>query len=356
MPELTPLVSVIILNYNGKQYLQGCVNSVLKNQYPNLEVILVDNASTDDSLQQVQDLYGSNPKLRIIKSSENLGFSGGNNLGYEKSRGKYIVFLNNDTLVEPDWLNSLVDALETDPSIGIAQSLVYQFDGKTIQTAGWVFSDYLIKKIALCLDKPNGLGLKPIYDVSFVSGASMIIRREILDTMGAFEPKVPFFYDDTLLSLKTRLLGKRAVTIADSRMYHAGGATSIWKKRFTTYNLFKAKNILIFDIFYKRRDLIKAVTLNTISVASDVNFNIMKGDTAAVIGIIDAFAWALRNFPFIWQSRLKLWSAAEVPPAQIGSDFVKVKIPIAFYLFPSQTLTGHITCATNRYEKSIRKK
>ena len=221
MTEVYPFVSIVVLNFNGKDYLPNCIESVLKNEYPNFELILVDNASTDGSIQPIRNRYGSDPRIEIIESRENLGYSGGNNLGFEHSRGKYIVFLNNDTRVEADWLLRLVEALENDSTIGIAQRLIYSIDGKTIQSAGWLFSDYLIKKYVLYPDKPPNLKLKPVFDVSFVCGATMIIRREILDKMDAFEPMVPFFYDDTLLTVKTAPLGKSSDCYSFQNVHHA---------------------------------------------------------------------------------------------------------------------------------------
>jgi GT2 family glycosyltransferase len=152
LSESNPLVSIVVLNYNGEKYLQNCIRTVLENKYPNFEVLLVDNASTDGSIAPIQDRYGADPRLQIIVSKKNLGFSGGNNLGLKYSKGKYIVFLNNDTTVEPDWLIHLVDALENDSTIGIAQSLIYAMDKRSVLSAGWVYSDYLIRKYALCAD------------------------------------------------------------------------------------------------------------------------------------------------------------------------------------------------------------
>jgi GT2 family glycosyltransferase len=350
-----PLVSIVILNYNGQKYLLNCVDSVLKNQYPNFEVILIDNASTDNSIQPVEDTYKTDSRMHIIKNSTNLGFSGGNNVGFENSKGKYVVFLNNDTKVELDWLSSLVNALEADPTIGIAQSLIYQIDEKSIQSAGWLFSDYLIKKYSLCAGKPSNLQFKPVFDVSFACGASMIIRREILDKMGAFDPEAPYFYDDTLLSLKTRFLGKRVVTVSDSKMYHVSGATNVWKIRFTTYNLFKANSILIFDVYNKKADLAKAVVVNIFYVIGNVYFNILKSNMTAVLGNVEAFIWTLRNFPFIWRNRLLHWSKTEVDPEQVKKEFVRVNLPAVFYLFPSKISTDHLIYALDAYERTIKK-
>jgi O-antigen biosynthesis protein len=107
----SPLISVIILNYNGKKYLQNCISSVLQTTYPNFEVILVDNASTDQSLKTVKEKFAEDPRLKIIENNRNLGFSGGNNIGYNFSKGEYIAFLNNDTTVTPSWLTHLSNAL-----------------------------------------------------------------------------------------------------------------------------------------------------------------------------------------------------------------------------------------------------
>jgi GT2 family glycosyltransferase len=351
--ETYPFVSIVVLNYNGKNHLMNCISTVLKNNYPNFEVVLVDNASTDGSLQPIEERYSADPRLQIVKSNRNLGYSGGNNLGFNHSKGRYIVFLNNDTTVEADWLVHLVEALEHDSSIGIAQSLIYSMDKKSIQSAGWLYSDYLITKYALCADKPANLKFKPVFDISFACGASMIIWREILDELGAFEPSVPFFYDDTLLTLKARLLGKRAVTVSASKMCHASGATGVWKTYFTTFNLHRANNILIFDVFHEPFDLIKAAVFSTANAASNTVFNVLKRNVGAVTGNINAFAWTIRNFPFIWRNRLEHWSKTAVSAEQLKKGFVRLNVPVAFYLFPSQASADWLSSAMCGYEKKV---
>ena len=102
--------SVVIVNYNGRPYLKNCLNALLNNFDPNDEIILVDNASTDGSADDVAQQF---PTVRLIRSETNLGFSRGCNLGAQAATGKYLAFLNPDTVVVPGWLDALIESLET---------------------------------------------------------------------------------------------------------------------------------------------------------------------------------------------------------------------------------------------------
>ena len=131
-----PLVSIIILNYNGENYLAECLSSVFRTKYQNFEVIFVDNASKDNSLEIVKKQFGQEERLKVLKSAHSLGFSGGNNFGFDHTKGNYLVFLNNDTIVDPLWLQSLVDIMEQDKTIGLAGSTILSIDGRRIRGAG----------------------------------------------------------------------------------------------------------------------------------------------------------------------------------------------------------------------------
>lgn len=351
-----PLVSIVILNFNGERYVEACLSSVLRTDYPNFEVIFVDNASLDYSLKIAKTLFATEPRLRIVESMENLGFSGGNNVGFNHSNGDYIVFLNNDTAVDPGWLTPLVDAMERDPTIGLAQSVILTIDGKKIQTAGWLFSNYLIHKHALYVDRPGDIALEPIFESSFISGASMMIRREIAEKMGLFEPKIPFFYDDVLLTLKTRLAKKRVVTVSDSRIRHVGGATNVWKMKFTTYHLQRANMILLFDIYYSRADLVRGLLVYALHSGVNSVFLVYQKNTAALFGMMDALGWSFKNFRFLWQNRLNHWHKSTVSPRVLKADFVRVKVPTAFDLLPSRRGNDCFRVAVDAFERAVLKK
>jgi GT2 family glycosyltransferase len=346
-------VSIVILNYNGESCLTDCLHSVLATAYPNFEVILVDNASQDQSLQTAQATFSGDPHLKIIPNPVNVGFAGGNNIGYNHAQGEYIVFLNNDTIVDADWLTPLVDAMQSDSSIGLAQSLILNIDGQTIQTAGWLFSDYLIAKYQLAQNRPATQRFEPTFEISFVCGASMMIRRAVAEEMGLFDASMPFFYDDTLLSLKTWLSRRRVVTVSSSRIRHIGGATNVWKIRFTTRHLMKANLTLLFDVYPKLRSLTGAVTVNLLYLGGSSLFMLKKRNVAALLGNLDAWSWGLRHLGFLWSNHLSHQAQSKVPPDVLEAKFVRIKIPVPFYFLPSNLSQRVLEAALLRHEYAV---
>jgi len=116
-----PFVSVVILNYNGKKYLERCLKSVLNSNYPDLEVLLADNGSNDGSMEYATENFSHDHRLKIISNGENLGVAEGFNTDVYHARGKYIVFQENDIEVDHGWLGELIRVMESDPMIGAVQ-------------------------------------------------------------------------------------------------------------------------------------------------------------------------------------------------------------------------------------------
>jgi GT2 family glycosyltransferase len=171
------MISIVILNFNGKKFLDECLSSVLKSNYPDFEVIFVDNASTDGSVEFVQSNFRGYSNLRIIRNNRNLGFAEGNNVGAKVAKGEYVVFLNVDTKVDPNWLKELVTAMESDESIGAAQSKLLQFDGRTIDSAGDFINFYGFGWMRGHGEIDRGQFNK-IDEIFSARGAAMIVRKK----------------------------------------------------------------------------------------------------------------------------------------------------------------------------------
>jgi GT2 family glycosyltransferase len=302
------------------------------------------------------ETFGEDNRIRLIQSASNLGFSGGNNLGFTYAKGDYIVFLNNDTVVDPEWLTHLVNAMQTDGTIGLAQSTILMIDGQKIQTAGWLYSNYLVQKHGLAENKASGLRLQPVFEVSVASGASMITRRSLIDEIGLFDPEIPFFYDDTLLSFKVWLANKRVVTVSDSKIRHIQGATNAWNLKRTTYNLLKAKICLMFDVYYPLGDLAKGLFVNLSSIGVNSLFFLKKRNLPVIFANFSALGWGLKNFRYLWGNRLSHWSKKKIAPQQLQEKFVRIQLPLPLYLVPSKLSINRFAFETQKYESTLLQK
>ena len=213
-PEMR--ASVIIVNYNGGEGLVQCLRSLATEWAANDEIILVDNASVDGSADAAEQAF---PHVRVLRSETNLGFGGGNNLGARYSTGKYLVFLNPDTLVSPGWLEPLLSALDQRPQVGLTTSKILLLsDRERINTCG---NDTHYSGLTLCrgLGLPRDMLNEPV-EVGAVSGAAFAMRRELYELLGGFDETFFLYMEDTDLSWRARLLGQHLLYVPDSIVYH----------------------------------------------------------------------------------------------------------------------------------------
>jgi GT2 family glycosyltransferase len=197
-------VSVIIPVWNGREYLPGCLDALLAQEYPDFEVIAVDNASVDGSAELIAEQY---PQVRLIRSSRNLGFAGGCNAGLKVARGDVLVLLNQDTVVLPGWLLALVEALQQ-PEVGIVGCKILYPDGKTIQHAGgWI-------EWPLGLAHHYGHGeldqgqWDQLREVEYVTGAAMAFWGHVVKQIGGMDEGFwPGYFEDADFCFRAREKG-----------------------------------------------------------------------------------------------------------------------------------------------------
>jgi GT2 family glycosyltransferase len=215
MKKERPLVSIIVVTFNEINHISASLEALMKQTYPNFEVIVYDNGSTDGTSEYVKKHY---PQVKLVNSRENLGFGGANNAAAVVSKGKYIGFLNCDAIVAPDWLLPIVELLESDPTIGCAGAELRCTEnpemilshGTSIHLSGVSFARDR-GKLAFPAD--------PI-EVGGISGGAFVMNRAFFLEIGGFESLFFLYYEDTDLSIRIRLLGKRCVVVPRAHIYH----------------------------------------------------------------------------------------------------------------------------------------
>lgn len=222
-----PKVAIIILNWNGKNDTLNCLKSLANLNYPNYDVIVVDNGSTDGSQEAIKKMF---PWVKLIENKQNLGFAKGNNIGIRyalKDRNvKYIFVLNNDTKVEPNCLTELVKVAESDDRIGIVQPKVLRMDNpKIIDTTGHVFKF----GFGWIVDRGFGKIDRGQYDdkLDIVGGCACacLYRRKMLEDIGLFDESLDTYYEDAELSWRAYKKGWKAKYVPSAIVYHKRGGT-----------------------------------------------------------------------------------------------------------------------------------
>lgn len=218
-------VSVIILNYNGKEFIEECIDSVLGQTYGNREIIVVDNGSMDGSLEIIKSKFAG--RIRLIENKTNLGFAEGNNIGISSAKGDYIALLNNDASADADWLSELVGAARRSAgNFGMWASKILFYDKRNIiDTAG-----HLIYPDGLNRGRGKGEPDSARYDreeeVFFPSGCAALYSKSMLDQIGLFDPDFFAYGDDTDIGLRARIAGWKCMYVPTAVVFHRSSATA----------------------------------------------------------------------------------------------------------------------------------
>jgi hypothetical protein len=227
-------VGVVVLNWNGTQDTLECLSSLSELTYPFVAIIVVDNGSLDDPGPIIREKF---PCIQYVRTDRNLGISGGNNLGIRAALAvgcQYIVLMNNDTVVASDFLDHLVSVCEADHTVGIAGSMImYYGEPDRIQVAGFKFADRSVFKIRIrngqiVVRGEDGIDqgqFSAPEEVPAVSGCAMLIRRDVIETVGGQDPRFYIYFQDIDFCLRATRAGFRCLLVPASRVWHKGGRT-----------------------------------------------------------------------------------------------------------------------------------
>ena len=222
------MVSIILLNWNGKQFLADCLHSICTQSYRTYELIVIDNCSTDGS----QHVLQQGAYNRLFLNEVNLGYCGGANLGIRHAAGEYVLIVNPDVKLHPDFLAQMLAAVERDPAIGIVTGKLLRFDGKTLDSTGQFLRRDLTPLERGYGEPDTGQYEQPGYVFS-TCGAVAFYRRAMLDDIqldGEFFDETHFaFFEDLDVGWRAQLLGWKAYYMPTAIAYHyrGGGLTTL---------------------------------------------------------------------------------------------------------------------------------
>jgi len=224
---MPPKVSVIVLNWNRKADTLECLASLQQVDYPNYEIVVVDNASTDGSVAEIRQAY---PAVVVLQNSENLGYAEGNNVGirYAKEHGSdYVFILNNDTVVDPNVLTPLVETMEREPEVAVAGSRICYYDRRDlIQCAGTRVDTRTGAVVEEVGNGQRDVGQEfPEEAYNSAHGCAMMVRCALLDEVGLMQANFCFYLEEADWCLRFQEAGYRVKMVAASLVYHKEGVS-----------------------------------------------------------------------------------------------------------------------------------
>lgn len=220
-----PLVSIIIVNYNGGEVFKNCLKSLSKIKYSSWELVVVDNGSTDSSLKPIKPNI-QYTKYKILVNKVNVGFAPANNQALPYCKGKYILLLNNDTKVTPSFLTKLVQKLESNSNIAVVQPKIFLINKKThldnvgsfLTRTGFLTHWGYMKKDSKEFQKET--------EIFSAKGACMLIRKKVIDKVGLFDNSFKSYFEETDFCWRVWLAGYKILFLPQSKIYHHVGFTS----------------------------------------------------------------------------------------------------------------------------------
>ncbi len=296
--------SIIIVAYNGQKYLRACIESVLEETKEDDEIILVDNSSTDGSVELVRKNW---PQVRLLCNESNLGYAAACNQGAGYARGETLVFLNQDTRVLPGWLAGLQEALEREPAVGLVTSkLLIMSEPKRIHMCGQE-----VHYTGFVFGRGFGSSAKEFplpEEVGAVSGASFAIRRKLWEQLGGFDPMFYMYYEETDLCLRVKLAGYSSLYSPSSVVYHD------YSQRNSSMVYANTERNRILLVLKNWKSVTMFLMLPSLVLAEIIDWGYMLlvgwGGIRAKVG---AWRWLVRNFPAVMRARGMAQSSRREP-------------------------------------------
>jgi len=329
-----PLISVIIPNWNGKHFLAECIDSLKEQTFRDFETILVDNGSTDGSVEFAEKRYGD--FIRIIQNKKNLGFTGGNNVGIKAAKGRYIVLLNNDTWAAPTWLEELVKTTYLDRPIGMWASKVYSYYKRNqIEAVGeLIYWDGLSRSRGQ-YEQEQGQ-YEEMGEIFFPPGCGGMYRKVVFEEIGLFDEDFFAYGDDAEIGIRARLAGWKCVYVPKAVLYHKNSGSTgqyspfkafyVERNRFWITLKYFPSPLLFLSIFFTfYRFVLQAYGALTHQGAAG-KFTKIYSPLKLIVILLKAYALGIFCLPHMWEKRKRLKVLKRVSYGEIFSWFKRFGI------------------------------
>lgn len=339
------LVSVIIPHYNGVEMLRDCLASLSETLYPNFEIVLVDNASTDDSISMVQQEFN---KVKIIQLPSNKGYAGGCNAGITASEeSDYIVLFNNDATVEKNWLTHLVDKMEGDKTISACQPKILSAKNKNVYDYSGAAGG-MLDKYAYPFARGRIIATIEIDDNQYdsetklfwASGTACILRNSTLREVGLLDERFFAHMEEIDLCWRMQLRGNKIEYVPESKVYHLSGATlgsDSFKKKYLNHR----NSILMMLKNYSLGNVLKLLPGRVVIDLMAMAYSLIMFDLNRFNGILAAFLWIILHPVYILKERAKVQKLRLVSDKEIRGNMFNGSIALSYYLSGKKRASDH---------------
>ncbi len=333
---MKPDVSVIIVNLNRRELLARCLDSLWQQTFSNFEVIVVDNASVDGSIEFLQTLR--EPRLQTVSLPANKGFAGGCNAGIAHSEGRYIATLNNDADADRRWIEELVGGMESDASIGMcASKILFHGERDRIDKVGHLmYPDGL--NHGRGSGEPDRGQFQRREEVLFPDAAAALYRRDMLDVIGWFDEHFFAYGDDADLGMRGRLAGWNCLYIPTAVVYHVHSATAgefsplkaflIERNRIWVAVKTFPLSLLLISPFFTFLRLAYHAYGSIFMVGSSGQYAAECSRTRLALMMLKAYWSGLKSFPQMWRSRRKIRRFAKVSDRDLAHLILRHRISL----------------------------
>lgn len=293
-PELQPLISIITVNYNQSQVTMECLESLTKITYSNIEIIVVDNASPSDNPDIIKEKY---PHINLIKSKKNLGFAGGNNLGVIQSKGSYLLFINNDTEVPVDFIEPLVERMQSDENIGVVSPKIrFHHTPDTIQFAGYTPMNYFTLRNNLIGYRQVDTGqFDEARETPFGHGAAMMVSRKATEEVGMMADIFFLYYEEHDWFVRIKKAGYTIWYEPKSLIYHKESISTGKESPMKIHYIARNRIVFLRRNVTGIKKTIAVLYQMLVAIPKNALVYLLKGRLDLFKGYHQAVAWNLKN-------------------------------------------------------------